>query len=39
YPVKILLDIMDKQVIELVHGLRTYKGFQKRGEADETISF
>ena len=39
YPVKILLDIMDKQAIELVHGLRTYKGFKKRGEADETISF
>jgi len=39
YPVKILLDIVDKQAIELVHGLRTYKGFKKRGEADEAISF
>lgn len=39
YPIKMLLDIMDKQAIELVHGLRTYKGFQKRDEADETISF
>ncbi len=39
YPVKMLLDIMDKQAIELVHGLRTYKGFQKQGEVDETISF
>ena len=39
YPAKILLNMMDKQAIELVQGLRTYKGFQKRGEADEAISF
>jgi len=39
YPIKTLLNRMDKQAIELVQGLRTYKGFKKRGETDETISF
>ena len=39
YPIKMLLNITDTRAIELVHGLRTYKGFQKRDEADETISF
>ena len=39
YPVKLLLDRMGTEAIELVHGLRTYKGFKKQGEVDETISF
>jgi len=39
YPVKILLDRMGTEAIELVHGLRTYKGFKKQGEAHETVSF
>ena len=32
YPMKILLNILDKRLIELVHGVRTYKWLKKRGE-------
>jgi flavin-dependent dehydrogenase len=39
YPAKILLNMTNTKAIELVHGIRTYKGFKKQGEVDEAISF
>ena len=37
YPMKILVNILDKKLIELVHGVRTYKGLKKRGEVYESL--
>lgn len=37
YPMKMLLDIMDKSLVELVHGVRSYRWLKKQNESNRQV--